>query len=227
MATVRFTEKLEDNIRDNARRIFSAREERLLPLEWSEKFRPVVDHYAQTIARYRGNLPDGFFTTRSSVRVIVFREGSYLLGPQGTTIDLAGGIIAPAQHIMGESPLLTELGAASLRAEYGQLSIQLDVLSPRWAALIQEVAAMNERLVELRREGDVFIDGVDKVIQRHTTLAPALKFWPPLWDLLPDETKERHKQVTEKRKSPEQVVKELEVDLDAMTGITVAAKLTQ
>lgn len=227
MATIRFSDKLCDDIRHNAQRIFLTREERLCPPEWSEKFRPVVDHYTQTIAGYRGNIPDEFFTMRSSVHVTVFSVDDYRIGTQTRTIDLADGIIVPANPIAGDTPLLTELGAVSLRTDYSRLSIQLDDASPRWAVLTQEVAAMNARLVELRREGEVFIEGVDKVIKRHTTLAPALKIWPPLWDLLPNETKERHKQITEKRKSPKQVVEELEVDLDAMTGITVAAKLTQ
>ena len=75
--------------------------------------------------------------------------------------------------------------------------------------------------MHLKREE--FTDGVGKVIGAYSTLAPALKAWPPLWDLLPDATKERHKEIVERVKK--EVVVE-DVDLSSMTTIATLAKLT-
>ena len=66
--------------------------------------------------------------------------------------------------------------------------------------------------------------GVKKIIGMHTTLGPALKAWPPLWDLVPEGTKNRHRKVVERVK-PE--VAEVEVDLTALTGTITAAKFAK
>ena len=61
-------------------------------------------------------------------------------------------------------------------------------------------------------------DAVHKVLSAHTTLAPALKVMPTLWELLPDEIKDRHKQITERKKTKETV----ELDEDVMRKATAA-----
>jgi len=52
-------------------------------------------------------------------------------------------------------------------------------------------------------------------------VAPALKAWPPLWDLLDQDTKSRHKEV----KSSPKVTATPDVDFDKLTAQITAAKL--
>lgn len=69
---------------------------------------------------------------------------------------------------------------------------------------------------------DQFIDSVNKLLDTYTTLAPALKAWPALWELIPDEYKERHKKVVVKA-TRETLTPA--VDLTSMTAVIAAAKM--
>jgi len=61
------------------------------------------------------------------------------------------------------------------------------------------------------------------VIEAHATLAPALKMWQPLWDLIPEEYKDRHRQVVEREKKDVKV----DVDLTALTAQVAFHKMTR
>ena len=69
----------------------------------------------------------------------------------------------------------------------------------------------------------MFLEGVTKVITTYSTLAPALKAWPPLWDLVPESAKVRHRTIVDRKKT--EVVIE-GVDLDSMTAVSALAKLS-
>ena len=62
-----------------------------------------------------------------------------------------------------------------------------------WAELQTLFDDRNARMKQVEDSRNEFTKGVRALVQKHTTLAPALREWPPLWDLLPEETKERHK----------------------------------
>jgi hypothetical protein len=51
-------------------------------------------------------------------------------------------------------------------------------------------------------------------------LAPALKAWPALWELIPDDVKEKHREVKERSKGGI----DLDVDLNKLTAVSTAAK---
>ena len=72
---------------------------------------------------------------------------------------------------------------------------------------------------------DEFVEGVKRIVTTYTTLAPALKAWQPLWDLLPDDAKERHKKITEKVKP--KTAEDIGVDLNSMTAQVTFNKLTR
>ena len=58
----------------------------------------------------------------------------------------------------------------------------------------------------------------------YSTLAPALKAWPALWDLLDEDTKERHKKIVERKKKD---TDDIGVDLNSMTAAVTFSKLTR
>lgn len=66
-------------------------------------------------------------------------------------------------------------------------------------------------------------DGVSEVLKAHSTLAPALKAWPPLWELLPDHVQAKHKQIVTRNKT----TTDINVDVSALTGAITYAKLTK
>lgn len=94
----------------------------------------------------------------------------------------------------------------------------------KWDALY-EVALVRERhTVALTEEVKQFKEGVTTILKRFSTLAPALKAWPALWDLLPEDTKTKHKQVVD-RKKPELAASD--INTDKLTTAVVMSKLTR
>lgn len=82
------------------------------------------------------------------------------------------------------------------------------------------VVDYNNRLNAAVRKRDEFVAGVKKVVNAYTTLAPALKAWPALWELIPDDVKEKHREVKERSKGGI----DLDVDLNKLTAVSTAAK---
>lgn len=91
-----------------------------------------------------------------------------------------------------------------------------------WGELYAEVAAWVARVSAAQTKKKEFLEGIRAVLASHSTLAPALKAWPPLWDYVPEDVKTKHKEISTKEKKAEVVV---DVDLSTLTAMAVAAKI--
>lgn len=89
-----------------------------------------------------------------------------------------------------------------------------------WGEFHAEVVDYHLRVQEAAKRRDEFVDAVKKICNTYSTLAPALKAWPPLWELVPEDVKDKHREIKEREKK--EVV--LEVDLDKLTALSTAAK---
>jgi len=98
------------------------------------------------------------------------------------------------------------------------------VKGSEWSILYDVVVERERRIIALNEDVKRFKDGVTTVLKQFSTLAPALKAWPPLWDLLSEATKGKHRQVVD-RKKPEMAV--TDVNLDTLTTTVVMSKLTR
>lgn len=87
-------------------------------------------------------------------------------------------------------------------------------------ALAQELRDRNQALRAASDRRIEFVEMVRKVIEAYATLAPAIKAWPPLWDLIPEQVKDRHREVKERASKSV----ELDVDLNKLTAMSAAAK---
>ena len=76
-------------------------------------------------------------------------------------------------------------------------------------------------------EGEEFVDGVMAVVNAPATLAPAVKAWSGLWELVPEEYQERAKRVVPKKERQVVTRDGADVDLNKLTGVGVASKLTK
>jgi hypothetical protein len=92
---------------------------------------------------------------------------------------------------------------------------------PAWGEFYAEVVIYRERVDTAVARQREFVDMVKAVCTGHTTLASALKVWPPLWDLIPEEYKEKHQARNTYTKA--EVV--LDVDIEKLTTMSTAAKL--
>lgn len=90
-----------------------------------------------------------------------------------------------------------------------------------WHEFMQEVSAYVDRVKAACDRRNEFVDMVKQVVGTYTTLAPALKAWPALWDLIPEADKERHREVKERIKKDTT----LDIDLNRLTAMATAAKL--
>lgn len=89
-----------------------------------------------------------------------------------------------------------------------------------WAEFYAEVVAYNQRVFAAKMRQRDFVDMVSKVCNTYSTLAPALKAWPPLWELIPEDVKNKHREIKERTKT--EVV--LDVDINKLTAMSTAAK---
>lgn len=89
-----------------------------------------------------------------------------------------------------------------------------------WGEFHAEVVAYNQRVAAARQRQTEFVNMVNKVCSAYSTLAPALKAWPALWELIPEDVKDKHREIVEREKK--EVV--LDVDLGKLTALSTAAK---
>lgn len=89
-----------------------------------------------------------------------------------------------------------------------------------WAEFYAEVVAYKQRVSIVKQRQNEFADMVKKVTEAYSTLAPALKAWPPLWELIPEDVKDTHRRIVERAKN--EVV--LNVDIGKLTALSTAAK---
>lgn len=92
-----------------------------------------------------------------------------------------------------------------------------------WGELYAEVKAWSDKVEALKKRQREFETGVRTVLGNFSTLAPAIKEWPPLWELLPQWAKDKHKEVTVREKKSKGSV-DSDV-LGKLTGAITAVKL--
>ena len=96
-------------------------------------------------------------------------------------------------------------------------------LDQRFVGIKDQLDNYKANIAAIQKQRDEFVDGVKKIINAHATLAPALKAWPPLWDLVSETYRERHRKVVERSKPD--LVPEVDVDLTALTATVAVNKI--
>lgn len=209
MATVKFSGELRELILTNARNVFNkqiaAWEEKRPSHTWGDFiYDKLYGEYTPAI----NAVPAMFFSTIDKIRVERFGDIN-----EDIVFNLSNPRVHPREIPDNEF-------AKSSSSYYSNNYILKQ--HPAWEALFAEVLewrTARESIIQKRTE---FVTQVQKVITAYETLAPALKVWPPLWELVPERYKERHREVVTRTKK--EVALE-SVDLNKMTAITVAHKL--
>ena len=188
--------------------------------EWP---RIVAEHYILTVNNLLGNVPqvirERFLTYGKALVLDKFSwEGSYV--NVGHRVDMA--IPMPNKE---SKEVAEQLGFISYERNYhDNLSVILDGSDPKWADLCAKAVKRDEDINAIAAERDTFVQNVQTITNSYSTLAPALKAWPPLWDLVPEQKQRKHKEIVERRRTTvEDVVGGM--NLDQMTATTVASKL--
>ncbi len=211
MATVRFSDELKNAIVKNAEAIFKKQIDDALssyPKDWADRV------YERTFASYipaMNQLPTCFFTTIDSLNIAQIG-------------DLKVGVACALtnKRVYPHKLPTTDDFVVEANNYYTNTELKLKDI-PMFEDIKAEAIAYMERVATARQRKDVFVEQVKKIINAHATLAPALKMWQPLWDLVPEEYKERHRKVVERTKNEVTV----DVDLGSLTAAVVAHKLTR
>jgi len=229
MATVRFSQQLQDDIIKNAERMFDdslrqAREN--YPKDWGKKLYDSL--FSADIQAKMNALPTGFFEKIESLSLTGFKDAPEDVWQSSHTkvetwkrVNLNLKLPIPLPF-----PPKNEWQKAGDSGYYMDYSRnEVDFTNEKFDWLHEPFKKYTQGIFNAEAKKDEFVAGVKQIVQTYTTLAPALKAWQPLWDLLPDDAKERHKKITERPKA--KTSEELGVDLNSMTSTVAFNKLTR
>jgi hypothetical protein len=211
MAVVRFSSELTEAIIANAKDLFNkqiSEATKRVPPIGAEVAAMVFAPYMPTV----NALPRDFFrwTNRIEVRVPYgtnYVEATFELTTEYPKVD--------NRIKLDDGVLVTSMFCTNIKLPD----------APQYKTYIDQLGAWTDSIKALEKQRDEFVAGVKKVINAHATLAPALKAWPPLWDLVPETFRERHRKVTERAKPA--ATAELDVDLTSLTAAVTIAKITR
>jgi hypothetical protein len=210
MATVRFSGELKDRIIKAAK----------------AKMQPAVDRAREAkpsndwgIRIYHNMFGDALNTLKDVPDMWLRKEGSF-------TVTQVGGVSLASDYLTFTlaQPMpwprgSFEFDTAEPTNSYDTTRIILKY-HPVWSEFQDEVTAYCARIGQAMKRRDEFVSAVQQVIDAYSTLAPALKTWPPLWDLIPEDVKEKHREI----KTREKTEVSLDVDLNTLTAMATAAK---
>lgn len=110
--------------------------------------------------------------------------------------------------------------------DYGVLepggSIRLNAQHPEWAEMYAEACRLQEEYTALENQHNVAINQLEHLLKSHTTLGPALRQFPALWDMLPGDIKDQHTRVETRVKATTQ---KPVTDTSVLTQAVMTAKL--
>lgn len=210
MATVRITKELTEDILHNAKNKFGDAIRKAGEAKPEDKWGDYI--YDKLFGEYyhtMKQLPQSFFNYHQHI-----------------TIASVGGIHINAQFALSEPKpfpmaLPADMGRDVAQREWnGQYRLGNDLM---WGELYAEVMRWHDKLLRLKDQQRLFCEGVSTVLSNFSTLAPALKEWPPLWELVPEPVKARHKEITVKEKKEKPSVDKN--TLGRLTGAMTAVKL--
>ena len=229
MATVRFSQQLQDDIVKNAKRMFDDNIEQAkknYPKDWGKKLYDSL--FSADIQAKMNALPDGFFEKVERLDITGFKNAPEDVWQTAhTKVDTWKHV---SLRLQLPSPLpfppKNEWQKAIDSGYYMDYSrCEIDYHNEKFEWLHEPFKKYTQGIFNAEAKKDEFVAGVKSIVTTYTTLAPALKAWQPLWDLLPDDAKERHKKITEKVKP--KTAEDIGVDLNSMTAQVTFNKLTR
>ena len=210
MAVVRISQSLKDDVKRNARSMFDVRirEAGTLPFAGAE---------------LNERIYGGLFTEQELQHIDGIKHLTSETISRFTVAEINGQQVGYTVDFPTSKPWVSlsyDYVTSGTGAKLSRYNVKL--FGEQWNDLAEQAKVRNEKVSKLTNDRDEFVASIDKLLDRHTTLAPALREWKPLWELLPEDAKERHKKKVERKRSPEQTKAELEadgIDLNKMTSV--------
>jgi len=214
MAVVRISDQMKKIVMAAARNTFekrldAARKNLVIPTTAEDIYSHIFGEWVDQMEA----LPKEFFNYSSEI-----------------TIERIHGIgYSHTFKLVTEKPLPRNIPAmphVRTARSYGANTLDLlDDGSGRWTPLFQAFEAWRERVQAIENERATFTSGVKHVLDSHTTLAAALRTWPPLWDLIPETYRNKHNEVVPKRDRQQEMALESGVDMERLTAMAALNKI--
>lgn len=206
MATVRFSKELIDRIVAKARSNMAPAVDRVkaqkLDNSWGQR---IYDTLFDEVKPLVAQLPAGWVKTVDQIEI-------KKIGSQTCSMLFTFATPQPWPSQFPKTAL-----ASKDNGYLDAISLEDNLV---WGEFHDEVTAYHQRVDAAKQRQADFVAMVSKVCDAYSTLAPALKAWPPLWDLIPEDVRNKHREIKERTKN--EVV--LNVDIDKLTAMSTAAK---
>lgn len=208
MAVVKLGKELREEIIKSAKNIFKAKYDAAKKeLEDSKLGDEVYNLVMQPYQHHVSQLPSEFFAKADEFQIEV----------DNVTVKF---------HLNGKKPWfrdqMPENRYAKLTNSYYNYHLTLKKDNPEFDEYLGKVRLFKEKSQMINQNEKNFVGGITKVLDAYTTLAPALKALPALWDLLPDDTKDKHKEVVERKKTK---AEDIDIDFGSIASTIIANKL--
>ncbi len=218
MAVVVITQGIRSHVSGEITKLHSDKiaEARKVPSHWGDMIYNKM--FSLELREKMEALPAGYLGTLETfnVRPLNRRE---VTSPYGFTAKLSQQRRVPN---VADSTIHGMANTGSTNTLQHWVNLSLD--DPRWDNFVTaEYAPWCQAIRDLEFARDNDVKNAMAVLNAFRTLAPALKEWPALWELLPEETKSRHKEVVERKSGAARVVPT--VDLDTLTGRLAAKRM--
>jgi hypothetical protein len=208
MAVVKLGKELREEIIKRAKNIFKAKYDAAKKeLEDSKLGDEVYNLVMQPYQHHVSQLPSEFFAKADEFQIEV----------DNVTVKF---------HLNGKKPWfrdqMPENRYTKLTTSYYNYHLTLKKDNPEFDDYLGKVRFFKEKSQIISENEKNFVGGITKVLDAYTTLAPALKALPALWDLLPDDTKDKHKEVVERKKTK---AEDIDIDFGSIASTIIANKL--
>ena len=221
MAVVKFSKELRDAVAGKATQIFIDRISAVslqFPNDWGAK---IYDRIFGEYEEVFKTMPPELFRWDDALAVYT----NVTIPWSGKRVNFTRNFPFPNNSLReyrAVPPAKTHMATCRYSSDTTNLDLKIDSLE--WNDLRQDIIHYLDKIDAIEIERDKFVDSVRAVMDAYTTLAPALKAWPPLWDLLPSDVQERHKKIVVREKKEASLDG---IDLRSMTAAVIASKITK
>jgi hypothetical protein len=218
MAVVRFSEQLKHDITQKAKDNFDKRENAAVAtiLPTAEMRQYLLEQGLGPMRAKMDALPTEFFENVSYFSLSKF-------GPFEANLrfDLPAPMRWPERmQVKHDGMKFRTMGYHNQLVEYTP-----DLTNAEDMALYERFKARAENIAAIKKTRDEYVAGVRKICDTYTTLSPALKAWPPLWELLPEYAKQRHQEISERKSAKAAALDG--VDLESLTVQSTIIKMVR
>tara|TARA_R100000655_G_scaffold85696_1_gene125608 strand:+ start:2158 stop:2883 length:726 start_codon:yes stop_codon:yes gene_type:complete len=237
MATVKLSDSLCHDINNNAERVFTKRIDAYTknnPVDvsgWGDKIYDTIipEHLQNKLL----SIPKDFIKYKKSISFHGFEDAELHSGGYAYS-DLASELKEGKYGSALTLDLSKERPVPTGRNNNGKYDVvcsesyaRIDWNDERFIWLRDKIKELNKPLFDIYTERDKFLSDVKALLNAHPTLNKALKQWEGLWDLVPEEAKERHKRVIERyTPEPKEIVDETsDINFDELTAHVQTSKL--